>query len=77
MSGEAAAAAQPSAEDAFGALGLDARVVRAAAKRFALPSAVQARVIPLALAGKARPRAAAARAARLTRPSRLARARRT
>jgi superfamily II DNA/RNA helicase len=39
---------------AFGALGLDARVVRAAAKRFALPSAVQAKTIPLVLAGKVR-----------------------
>ena len=38
----------------FAALGLDARVARAAAKRFALPTAVQAEAIPLALAGKAR-----------------------
>ena len=38
----------------FTALGLDARVARAAAKRFALPTAVQAEAIPLALAGKAR-----------------------
>ena len=38
----------------FIALGLDARVARAAAKRFALPTAVQAQAIPKALAGKAR-----------------------
>jgi superfamily II DNA/RNA helicase len=38
----------------FAALGLDPRVARAAAKRFALPTPVQARAIPLALAGKAR-----------------------
>ena len=39
------------------ALGLDARVARAAAKRgYAAPTAVQAQAIPLALAGKARAR---------------------
>jgi hypothetical protein len=37
------------------ALGLDARVARAAAKRgFGVPTPVQAAAIPLALAGKAR-----------------------
>ena len=39
------------------ALGLDARVARAAAKRgYAVPTAVQAQAIPLALAGKVRPK---------------------
>lgn len=38
----------------FAALGLDARVVRAAARKFQLPTAVQAQAIPLALAGQAR-----------------------
>jgi hypothetical protein len=47
----------------FTALGLDARVARAASKRFALPTAVQAQAIPKVLAGKARtPRPLHARA---------------
>ena len=55
------------------ALGLDARVARAAAKRgYAVPTAVQAQAIPLALAGKVRAKAlgtpaAAGRAARTPR----------
>lgn len=38
----------------FAALGLDPRVARAASKRFAHPTAVQARAVPLALSGQAR-----------------------
>ena len=53
------------------ALGLDARVARAAAKRgYAAPTAVQAQAIPLALAGKARARKLSALWRRPTAPRR-------